>query len=72
MESEKLNWRVSSHSGNGGATCVEVASTTGKILVRDTTARTRGHLAVTPETFRALLATIRRGELGLGELGREA
>jgi hypothetical protein len=65
MEDTDLTWRVSSYSSNGGDTCVEVASTTGRVLVRDTTARARGHLAVPPETFQAFLATIRRGELNL-------
>ena len=34
---ERLNpaWRKSSYSGNGGANCVETASSDGGVLVRD-------------------------------------
>ncbi len=32
-----LNWRTASYSGSGGGNCVETASTSGLVLVRDTT-----------------------------------
>ena len=44
MEGASLNWRKSSYSGNGGQSCVEVASTD-VVLVRDTTDRTGPVLA---------------------------
>ncbi len=34
-----LAWRKSGYSGNGGGNCVEVASSLGSVLVRDTTNR---------------------------------
>ena len=44
MEGTGLNWRKSSYSGNGGQSCIEVASTD-VVLVRDTTDRTGPVLA---------------------------
>lgn len=33
---DELPWRKSSYSGNGGADCVEAASSDSRVLVRDT------------------------------------
>jgi Domain of unknown function (DUF397) len=67
MEQTDLSWRVSSYSSNGGATCVEVGtSATGQCVgIRDTTARGRGMLTVSTETFGGLLECVKRGELDL-------
>ena len=51
-------WRKASHS-NGQAECVEVGTAPRAILVRDTTNRSGATLAVSAETWRALLATVR-------------
>lgn len=44
---------------------MEVAIAAGETLVRDSKSPERGHLAITPETFRALLHAVKRGELDL-------
>jgi len=53
------SWRKSSYSGNGGANCVETASRSGVILVRDTTDRDGGTLAFTAEAWAAFAASIK-------------
>lgn len=50
-------WRKSSHSGDNGGECVEVAST-GAVLVRDTTDRSGPVLTFTTDSWRAFTATI--------------
>ncbi len=45
------NWRKSSYSDGNGGNCVEVADTTGVVLVRDTTDRDGGTLAFTAEAW---------------------
>ena len=44
MEASDMKWRKSSYSQNGGQ-CVETASDTGNVLVRDTTNRAGGTLS---------------------------
>jgi len=44
MESSSMSWRKSSYSGNGGGSCVETASDSGIVMVRDTTDRDGGTL----------------------------
>jgi hypothetical protein len=61
-DTEGLTWRKSSFSGNGGPDCVEIAydphgHAAGKI--RDSKSPERGHLAITPEAWRAFLADVR-------------
>lgn len=72
MESEDLKWRKSSHSSNGGDTCVEVGQTAdGSILVRDT--KDRGHGPVhryTVDEWRAFIAGVHAGEFDLDGSGR--
>lgn len=59
-------WRKSSHSGNGGADCVEVArNLTGVVLVRDSKDRARPELRVTGPAWSALVRAIKRGEFVL-------
>jgi hypothetical protein len=58
-------WRTSSHSGNGGSTCVEAGHVPGAILVRDTTQHGTGPvLRVTPADWGRFTATIRVAALG--------
>lgn len=65
METTDLTWRKASKSGNGGD-CVEVGTLGGRAAgIRDSKSPERGHLAVTPAMFRALLEDVRRGELDL-------
>ena len=46
MGTLESRWRKSSYSGGNGGGCVEVASTPGAVLVRDTTNRAGAVLAV--------------------------
>lgn len=56
-----LNWRKASHSGgSSGSNCVEVASTTPAVLVRDTTDRNGATLAFTARTWHAFTASVKR------------
>jgi Domain of unknown function (DUF397) len=66
-----LRWRKSSYSGNGGASCVEVADHDGMILVRDTKDHGRGPIhRYTTDEWRAFVAGVRNGEFDLDESGR--
>ena len=58
MEDTDMNWRKSSYSSNGGATCVEVNSTDG-VLVRDTTNRDGGTLAFSAKTWQTFVAGLK-------------
>jgi Domain of unknown function (DUF397) len=58
MEETDMSWRKSSYSSNGGATCVEVASTE-SVLVRDTTDRDGGTLAFSAEAWERFTASLR-------------
>ena len=51
-------WRKSSHSGDNGGECVEVA-TAEAVLVRDTTDRTGTVLTFSADAWHAFTATIR-------------
>jgi len=60
MQTLSAPWRKSSYSGNGGQNCVEAASDTGVVLIRDT--KDRGHgpvLRLTPRAFADFTARIR-------------
>ncbi|SCE91629.1 protein of unknown function [Micromonospora chokoriensis] len=55
-------WRVSTRSGNGGDTCVEVADNLpGQVLVRDSTDRAGAVLTFAPTAWRAFVAGVRTG-----------
>ncbi len=54
-----MDWRKSSYSSTGGEACVEAATGDGVILVRDTTNRSGGTLALGAEAWRAFLASLR-------------
>jgi hypothetical protein len=62
-----LTWRKASRSAGNGGACVEVGTTAaGRAAgIRDSKSPEHGHLAVTPETLGALLASVKRGELEL-------
>jgi hypothetical protein len=58
-----LRWRKSTYSGNGGASCVEVAGHDGMILVRDTKDHSRGPVHLyTPDQWRAFIVSVRTGD----------
>lgn len=53
------SWRKSSYSGANGGECVEVATTAGTVLVRDTKDR-NGHVLSVPATaWRAFVSALR-------------
>jgi hypothetical protein len=60
----RLTWRKASRSAVNGE-CVEVGATAAGTVagIRDSKSPERGHLAVTPDTFRAFLARIKSGDL---------
>ena len=54
-----MDWRTSSYSGANGGNCVETASDSGVILVRDTTSRDSGTLAFTTQAWETFTASLR-------------
>ncbi|TDD32103.1 DUF397 domain-containing protein [Actinomadura sp. KC06] len=48
-------WRKSTHSGANEGNCVELANLNGHIAIRDSKSPHTGHLALTHQTFAALL-----------------
>ena len=59
MEGTMMNWRKSTYSTNGGENCVETASDAGVILVRDTTNRDGGTLAITSAAWEKFVVSLR-------------
>ena len=63
---DDLHWRKSSYSGNGGASCVEVASNLpGMVAVRDSKDRNGPHLTFVPEVWNAFVDDIKNGSFRL-------
>ncbi|HXT91915.1 MAG TPA: DUF397 domain-containing protein [Trebonia sp.] len=58
MANEYNNWRKASYS-NGTGQCVETASGSGRVLVRDTTNRDGGTLSFAAGAWKAFLGTLR-------------
>jgi len=56
-----MDWRKSTYSGSNGS-CVETASGDGVVLVRDTTDRDGGTLAVSAQAWKAFAARIKHSE----------
>ena len=54
-----MDWRKSSYSGSNGGDCVETASGSGVILVRDTTNRDGGTLAFSAGAWAAFTAGLK-------------
>jgi hypothetical protein len=70
---DDLGWRKSSFSGNGGASCVEVAGHDGMILVRDTKHYGLGPVQrFTRAEWHAFVAGLRNGEFDLNADARLA
>ena len=53
-----MDWRKSTYSSGNGGDCVEVASD-GVVMVRDTTNRSGGTLALSAASWEQFLGTIR-------------
>jgi len=64
MESADLErtWRKSSYSGNGGGNCVETASDSGVILVRDTKDHTIPALTFSADVWAGFTATVKSAD----------
>jgi Domain of unknown function (DUF397) len=61
MQTLSAPWRKSSYSGNGGQSCVEAASDSAAVLIRDT--KNHGHgpvLRFTPRAFADFTTRIRQ------------
>ncbi|GAA4238515.1 hypothetical protein GCM10022254_54790 [Actinomadura meridiana] len=60
----EAQWRISSHSGSGNNSCVEVATNVpGVVGVRDSLDRDGPVLVVVPSVWRELMGRIKDGEL---------
>ena len=53
------NWRKSSYSGANGGECVQVATTAGTVMVRDTRDRNGNVLSVPASAWRAFVSALR-------------
>ncbi|WP_330282904.1 DUF397 domain-containing protein [Streptomyces sp. NBC_00588] len=60
LDLTNVRWRKSSYSGNTGGDCVEVATLTQGIAIRDSKNPAHGILTLTPEAWAALVAYVRR------------
>jgi hypothetical protein len=58
MEDTDMNWRKATYS-NGGENCVETASGSGAVLVRDTRDRDGGTLAFSAGAWERFTASLR-------------
>jgi hypothetical protein len=61
IELSPEQWRKSSYS-NASGSCVEVGRTPGRVVVRDTTDRDGGMLAVSPAAWQVFTSAIRTTE----------
>jgi hypothetical protein len=62
---ENLNWRKSTRSSNGGATCVELARTPRSIAVRDSKDTTGPHIEMSSRSLGRLLTDVKQGKYNL-------
>jgi hypothetical protein len=60
---DDLRWHKSSYSGNGGASCVEVAQMPDGAAVRDSKDQFSPILRFTADAWRAFLAGVKDGKL---------
>ena len=58
MEGSDMNWRKSTYT-NGGENCVETASGSGVVLVRDSKDRTGGTLAFPAATWQSFANSLK-------------
>ena len=64
MEITDLNWRKSSHSGNGGGECAEIANTD-RVLVRDSKDQAGPVLSFTADAWAVFTAALKSLRAGL-------
>lgn len=57
------SWRVSSYSGGGGNTCVEVGPAPEVVGVRDSTRPAAGAFAASPQAWRSFVTGVKRDRL---------
>ncbi|MGI5323226.1 DUF397 domain-containing protein [Actinomadura nitritigenes] len=60
MDVSKATWRKSSRSSGNGGNCVELADLGAVVGVRDSKDPDGGHLGVSRDALRALLADLKR------------
>jgi len=66
MDLSRAEWRKATYSGNGGASCVEVASNLPSLVaVRDSKDRGGPALLFTPAEWAAFTAALKTGRLDL-------
>jgi hypothetical protein len=66
MDLTRAEWRKSSYSGNGGATCVEVARNLPAVVaVRDSTDPDGPALVFAPDAWKTFTGRIKAGDLDL-------
>jgi Domain of unknown function (DUF397) len=53
-----MDWRTSTYSGSNGS-CVETASASERVMVRDSTDRDGGTLAFSADAWQAFIARVR-------------
>jgi hypothetical protein len=58
------NWRKSSYSGADGGECVEVASETGTVMLRDTLDRDAATLRVSASAWRGFIKDVQSTSRG--------
>jgi hypothetical protein len=58
VETIDSTWRKSSYSGTSGGGCVETASGSGLVLVRDTTNRDGGTLSIPGDAWQRFTASL--------------
>lgn len=63
MDLSAATWRKASRSSGGGQGCVEVAAVPGSVAIRDSKDPDGPVHIVSPESFRDLIAHIKRGDL---------
>jgi len=63
MDLSTAHWHKSSKSSGGGNQCVEVAAVPGSIAIRDSKDPQGPVHVISPEAFRELIASIKRGDL---------
>jgi hypothetical protein len=62
---EKLNWRKSTRSANGGNTCVELAGTPRSVAVRDSKNPAGPYIEVSRRALGRLLTDVKQGKYSL-------
>jgi hypothetical protein len=59
MQTLSAPWRKSSYSANGGQNCVEAASASGAVLIRDTTDRDGATLSFAAATWQSFTISLK-------------